>query len=175
MKILNTLILLVLTLFCISTVNAKIYIWTDENGVKHYSDHLPENVENYEIQDEPQSYRNDQAADKKGSENEQKELQGLIKEIDENYERTQQEEKLKAEEAEKNRPPTREEKIAAERQKLEQKISDLEKQPLEYFGSQKNKRVRIGYYRYRLEALLQDPDKYFKDPENFEGNIKEPD
>lgn len=175
MKILNTLILLVLTLFCISTVNAKIYIWTDENGVKHYSDHLPENVENYEIQDEPQSYRNDQAADKKGSENEQKELQGLIKEIDENYERTQQEEKLKAEEAEKNRPPTREEKIAAERQKLEQKISDLEKQPIEYFGSQKNKRVRIGYYRYRLEALLQDPDKYFKDPENFEGNIKEPD
>ena len=174
MKALNTLILSALTLFCISTADAKIYIWTDENGVKHYSDHLPEGVENYEIQVESQSYRHDQAADKKPGENEQKELQGLIREIDENYEKKQQEKKLKAEEAEKNRPPTREEKIAAEREKLEQKISDLEKQPLEYFGSQKNKRVRIGYYRYRLEALLEDPDKYFKNPESFEGNIKEP-
>ena len=63
--------------------------------------------------------------------------------------------------------------IAAEKEKLENKISELEEQPLEYFGSQRNKLVRIGFYRYRLEALLQDPDKYFKNPENFEGNIKE--
>jgi hypothetical protein len=174
MKFLSTLILLVLTLFCISTASAKIYIWTDENGVKHYSDHLPEGVENYEIQAEPQTNRQDPSTDQKRSEKDQKELQGLIKEIDKNYEKTQQEKKLKAEEAEKNRPPTQEEKIAAEREKLEQKISDLEEQPLEHFGSQKNKRARIGYYRYRLEALLDDPDEYFKNPESFEGNIKEP-
>jgi len=101
-------------------------------------------------------------------------MQDFLKEADENFEKQQQEEKLKAEEAEKNRPPTQEEKIAAEQEKLEKKISELEEQPLEYFGSQNNKRVRIGYYRYKLEALLQDPDKYFKDPENFEGNIKNP-
>ena len=85
------------------------------------------------------------------------------------------EEARKAKEAEENRPPTQAEKIATERERLERIISDLEKQPLQYFGSQKNKRVRIGYYRYRLEALQQDPDKYFKNPENFEGNVKEND
>ena len=65
------------------------------------------------------------------------------------------------------------EKIAAEKERLEAKIADLESRPLDYFGSQKNKRTRIGYYRYRLEALLENPDKYFKNPENFEGNVKE--
>ena len=60
------------------------------------------------------------------------------------------------------------------RKNLKRKSAELEEQPLEYFGSQRNKLVRIGFYRYRLEALLQDPDKYFKNPENFEGNIKEP-
>jgi len=42
----------------------------------------------------------------------------------------------------------------------------------QYFGSQKNKRTRIGFYKYRLETLEQDPDKYFSEPEKFEGNIK---
>jgi hypothetical protein len=46
--------------------------------------------------------------------------------------------------------------------------------PLEHFGSQKNKRVRIGYYQYRLETLLANPDNYFNNPEPFEGNIKTP-
>ena len=65
-----------------------------------------------------------------------------------------------------------EERIAAEKERLENKIAELEEQPLEYFGSQKNKRTRIGFYKYRLEILEQDPDKYFSEPEKFEGNIK---
>jgi ATPase subunit of ABC transporter with duplicated ATPase domains len=172
MKLLNIIVISMLTFFCVSTLNAEIYIWTDEKGVKHYSDHPPENEENYEVQTGSLTSRHDQEADKKQTEAEQEQVQNFIKEVDDNHEKQQQEEKQKAEEVEKNRPPTQEEKIAAEQEKLENKISELEEQPLEYFGSQKNKRVRIGYYRYRLEALLQDPDKYFKDPENFEGNIK---
>lgn len=172
MKLLNILIISMLTFFCVSTLNAEIYIWTDEKGVKHYSDHPPENEKNYEVQTGSQTSQHDQESDKERPEAEQGQVQNFIKEADENYEKQQQEETLKAEEAEKNRPPTQEEKIAAEQEKLEKKISELEEQPLEYFGSQKNKRVRIGYFRYQLEALLQDPDKYFKDPENFEGNIK---
>ncbi len=162
-----------LTFFCVSSLNAEIYIWTDEKGVKHYSDHPPENIENYEVQTESQTNQQDEEADKKRTEAEQEQIQDFIKEADENYEKQQQEEKLQAEEAEKNRPPTQEEKIAAEKEKLENKIAELEEQPLEYFGSQRNKIARIGFYRYRLEALLEDPDKYFKNPENFEGNIKE--
>ena len=174
MKFFNILIISVLTFFCVSILNAEIYIWTDEKGVKHYSDHPPENIENYEVQTESQTNQQDEEADKKRTEAEQEQIQDFIKEADENYEKQQKEEKLKAEEAKKNRPPTREEKIAAEKEKLENKIAELEEQPLEYFGSQRNKIARIGYYRYRLEALLEDPDKYFKNPESFEGNIKEP-
>jgi hypothetical protein len=65
-----------------------------------------------------------------------------------------------------------EERIAAEQERLEAKIAELEAKPLEYFGSQKNKRTRIGFYKYRLETLQQDPEKYFSEPEKFEGNVK---
>ena len=174
MKLLNILIFSVLTFFCVSTLAAEIYIWTDEKGVKHYSDHPPENAENYDVQIKSQISRPDEKADTKRTETEQEQVQKFIEETDENHEKQQREEKLKAEEAEINRPPTQEEKIAAEKEQLEQKIAELEEQPLEYFGSQRNKIARIGFYRYRLEALLEDPDKYFKNPENFEGNVKEP-
>jgi len=169
MKIINILTISVLTFFCVSTLAAEIYIWTDEKGVKHYSDHPPENAESYDVQTETQTYQHDEEADKQRTETEQKQLQDAIKEENENDEKQQQE----AAEAERNRPPTQEEKIAAEKDKLENKIAWLEEQPLEYYGSQRNKIARIGFYRYRLEALLQDPDKYFKNPEKFEGNIKE--
>ena len=169
MKFFNILIISVLTFFCVSILNAEIYIWTDEKGVKHYSDHPPENPESYDVQTETQTYQHDEEADKQRTEIEQKQLQDAIKEENENDEKQQQE----AAKAERNRPPTQEEKIAAEKDKLENKIAWLEEQPLEYFGSQRNKIARIGFYRYRLEALLQDPDKYFKNPEKFEGNIKE--
>ena len=65
-----------------------------------------------------------------------------------------------------------EERIEAEKERLENKIAELEEKPLEYFGSQKNKRTRIGFYKYRLETLEQDPDKYFAEPEEYQGNIK---
>jgi hypothetical protein len=64
------------------------------------------------------------------------------------------------------------ERVDAERKRLETKIAELEEKPLSYFGSQKNKRVRIGYYRYRLEDLNADPEKYFSQPSKFEGNVK---
>ena len=67
---------------------------------------------------------------------------------------------------------SQEDKIAAEKERLEATIADLEEKPLEYFGSQKNKRTRIGFYKYRLETLLQDPDKYFSEPEEYQGNLK---
>ena len=174
MKLLRILFIFVLIFFCASTLNAEVYIWTDEKGVKHYSDHPPENEENYEVQTESQIYQHDQEADKKRTGADQEQIQDFIKEVDEIYEEQQQEEKLKAEEAEKNRPPTQEEKIAAEKEKIEKKISELENQPVEYFGSARIKRRHIGFYRYRLKALLQDSDEYFKNPESFQGYIKKP-
>ena len=75
-------------------------------------------------------------------------------------------------EAAENQEASQEDKIAAEKERLEAQIAELEEKPLEYFGSQKNKRTRIGFYKYRLETLEQDPDKYFSEPEKFEGNLK---
>ena len=175
MKLLITLMIIVLTFFYVSVLNADVYIWTDENGVKHYSDHPPENVDDYEVLKRPQPNRNNVDVNTKQAEEKNKDVQEFIQQANENFEKQQQEEKRQAEEAEENRAPTEEEKIAAEKEKLELIISELEEQPLEYFGSQKNQRARIGFYRYRLETLLQDPDKYFKNPETFEGNIKESD
>ena len=173
MKFLNVLIVIILAFFCVSVLNADVYIWTDENGVKHYSDHPPENVDDYEVQKGTRPNRNSVDVNSKQAEEDNKDVQEFIQRADENFEKQQQEEKRQAEEAEENRPPTEEEKIAAEKEKLELIISELEEQPLEYFGSQRNKIARIGFYRYRLEALLQDPENYFKNPETFEGNIKE--
>ncbi|MGD8290354.1 MAG: DUF4124 domain-containing protein [Desulfobacterales bacterium] len=173
MKRFITLMIVVVTFLCVSVLNADVYVWTDENGVKHYSDHPPENVDDYEVQKGSQPNRNNVDENSQQAAEENKDVQEFIRQADENFEKQQQEEKRRAEEAEENRPPTEEEKIAAEREKLEMKIAELEEQPLEYFGSQRNKIARIGFYRYRLEALLQDPDKYFKNPETFEGNIKE--
>jgi hypothetical protein len=67
-----------------------------------------------------------------------------------------------------------EERLAAEKEMLKNKIAELEAKPLSYYGSQKNKRTRVGFYKYRLETLLTDPHKYFSDPEHYQGNIKTP-
>ena len=174
MKILKTTILLtiVLTVFGVSNSTAEVYTWTDENGVRHFSDQPPADAKG--AKPAFPSYEYDEAADRRRTETDKKELQKVVKNIDENYEREQQEEKRRQQEEEANRPPTMEEKVAAERDKLLQKIAELESYPLDYFGSRRNKILTIGYYRYRLEDLGKDPEKYFSEPTNFEGNVRHP-
>jgi hypothetical protein len=67
-----------------------------------------------------------------------------------------------------------EETVAAEREKLELKIAELETAPLDFFGSQRNKTLTIGYYRYRLEDLAKDPEKYFASRPNLKAISKSP-
>jgi hypothetical protein len=174
MKFFNILIISAFTFLCISTLNAEIYTWTDEKGVKHYSDTPPENAENYEVHTESKTYQYDEEADQKRTEADQKQIQHLIQD-DENDEKQQRENKLKVKAAEKNQPPTQEEKIAAEKEKLEEKISFLEGQPLEYFGNELNRHRYIEHYRSRLKILEQNPNKYFNKPDTWQGNIKIPD
>ena len=175
MKFFNILVISALIFLCVSTLNAEIYTWTDEKGVKHYSDTPPENEENYEVHTESKTYKYDEEADKKRTEADQKQIQNLIKEDNENDKIQQREKKLKAQEAEKNRPPTQEEKIAAEKDKLEEKISFLEGQPLEYFGNELNKHRYVEHYRGRLKLLRQNPNKYFSKPDIWQGNVQIPD
>lgn len=60
----------------------------------------------------------------------------------------------------------REHLINREKKRLALAIRDLEEAPLEKFGSQGNKRRQVGYYKYRLEKLLADPDNYIKYPDS---------
>jgi len=155
-------------------LNAEVYTWTDEDGVKHYSDQPPSDPK-YRVNPLFKSYEYDEAADRQRTEDDNKQLQKIVKSIDEEYDQRQQEEKRQQEEAEQNRPPTLEERAAAERERIQQAIAELEAKPLEYFGSQRNKTLTIGHLHYRLEDLARDPEKYFREgPPPFEGNVKNP-
>lgn len=150
--------------------SADVYTWTDENGVKYYGNQPPENATDARLVFKEEPY--DAAADKKRTEAENQEVTELIRDLEREEAQQAAEARKKAAEAEKNRVPTQQERIADEKTRLEEKIAELEEQPLSYFGSQKNKRVRIGYYRYRLETLINDPQEYFNEPSSFEGNVK---
>ena len=173
MKSLIPLFVLIGILLWVPASNADIYSWTDENGVKHFGNQPPENAADVKVVFEEEPH--DEAADKQRTETQNRELTELIRDLEEEEQREAAEERKKAAEAEQNKAPTEQDRVAAERERLETKIAELEEQPLENFGSQKNKRVRIGYYRYQLENLMADPDKYFSNPAQFEGNVKNTD
>lgn len=170
MKSLITIIFLLGILVWVPASNADVYSWTDENGVKHFGNQPPDNASDVKMIFKEEPY--DAAADQQRTEAQNQELTELIRDLEEEEQRQAAEARKRAAEAARNRQPTQEERIEAERQRLEAKIAELEEKPLDFFGSQKNKRVRIGYYRYRLEALNSDPDKYFSQPSQFQGNVK---
>jgi Skp family chaperone for outer membrane proteins len=173
MKHITSLLFLIGILLWVPASNADIYSWTDEKGIKHFGNQPPENSADLKVVFKEKPY--DAAADQQRHDTQNKELTELVKELEEDEERQAAEERRKAQAAERNRKPTQQERVQAEKERLEAKIADLEEKPLDYFGSQKNKRVRLGYYRYRLETLTQNPEQYFKQPSSFEGNVKNPD
>ena len=158
-------------LLWVPAINADVYTWTDENGVKHFGTQPPEDATDARVvfKEEPHNA----AADQKRTETQNKELTELIRELEKEEAEQAAEARQKEAKAEQNRQPTQQERVAAEKRRLQKKIADLEEKPLDFFGSQKNKRVRIGYYRYRLETLMSDPEKYFSEPSRFEGNVKQ--
>ena len=164
MKAFTAAIILAFALIIIGVPNseAQIYTWTDENGVKHFGDQPPPDA----IDPKPafEEYKHDEAADRQRTQEDARDIQRAVKEIDQQYEAAEREKKKQEEEAEANRPPTMEERIQDEKTKLKLKIAELESQPLEHFGSQQNKRRTVGYYKYRLADLERDPEKYFNEP-----------
>jgi hypothetical protein len=119
-----------------------------------------------------EEYHYDESADEKRTQSDQEILEALIEEIEEEDRKAKTEQERKIAEEKMNRPPSRAEMIASETQRLQKKIAALEAKPLSFFGSQRNKILTIGFYKYRLEDLARDPDTYFKEPARFEGNVK---
>jgi hypothetical protein len=155
----------------LSYLSADIYRWTDASGNVVYGNHPPSNAGDVKVmfREVPAGPGGSAAA----RTDESSSVEAILRGLDEEKQR-EEAAREEAAAAKSSAPASREEMIAAERAKLEEKIKELEALPLDHFGSQKNKRVRIGYYQYRLESLLSNPDDYFNNPEPFEGNIKNP-
>ena len=117
MKILIFLYFLIGILLWVPASNADVYSWTDEGGVKHFGNQPPENAANLKIifKENP----HDAAADQQNTETENRELTELIKELEEEEQQQAAEDRKKAAAAAQNRKPTQEEKVAAERERLD--------------------------------------------------------
>ena len=136
-----------------SGVQAEIYSWTDENGVKHYS-HTPPPDRSVSVKTAPEIQTDpttDQKIDKINEEN----IDAILEELEKEQASTPKPVKAK-------KPPSRQERIAAEKEKLEEKIAWLEQLPPEAYTNTRSKQAIIGRYRYRMQQLESNPDEYFK-------------
>ena len=154
MKSIAMVIIFIFTGLAASGVQAEIYSWTDENGVKHYS-HTPPPDRSVpvktalEIQPDPAT---DQEIEKINEENVDAILEALDKEEQASAQKP----------ANVQKPPSRQDRIAAEKEKLEEKIAWLEQLPPRAYTNTRSKQAIIGRYQYRMQLLLSNPDEYFK-------------
>ena len=153
----------------LSCLSADVYRWTDAQGNVFYGNQPPSGARDVRVMFKEQS----SPAVGQAAEGEPRGTEAVLQELEDEM-RREAEARKEAGSVKKNQVPDQAELVAREKVKLEKKIEEIENAPLEQFGSQRNKRVRIGYYQYRLETLLANPDDYFKNPESFEGNIKAP-
>lgn len=179
-----------------SSLYAQMYQWTDESGVKHFSNVSPsESGEEISIGEEHsgekrtktnnrrtqkvnKSTRKTQEKTKPVPENESPAQSKKVKDNRTVFERARlnigrfpiTQDELISEEKERlkklenysiSASLSREEMIEREKKRLEIAIQDLQRAPLNRFGSSDNKRRQVGYYRYRLTELLESPDTYF--------------
>jgi hypothetical protein len=136
-----------------SGLEAEIYSWTDENGVKHYSNTPPPDSATQiktaqEIPPSPQVSQSRQKIDEENFEAILEEQDKAKKSSTPTHSTTQQK-------------PSRQERIQIEQEKLEEKLAYLENLPPDAFANSRSRNVIIGQYQYRLQQLLSDPDSYF--------------
>ena len=132
---------------------AEIYSWTDENGVKHYS-HAPPPDRSVPMKTAPEiksAPTTDQEIEKINEEN----IDAILEELE------KEEQASASKEAETQKRSSRQDRIAAEREKLEEKIAWIEQLPPEAFTNSRSKQAIIGRYRYRMDQLDSNPDEYF--------------
>jgi hypothetical protein len=180
----------------------KVFVWTDDNGVKHFSNTGPsESTEEFQQDKElpeestsgklparsmtgPAQQSNTDAANEPTTDPAEPQSAETKTDPDADYieetrldmsvfpipqdELVQREKSLVNDLQQQLDQPDadRQHLINREKKRLMLAIQDLEEAPLEKFGSQKNKRRQVSYYKYRLEKLLADPDEYIKYPES---------
>jgi hypothetical protein len=90
-------------LFCTPQLDAEIYQWVDENGVKHYSNMPPADAENAKIVSG--EYKHDEAADQKRVKADQKQIDALTEEVKKEEQPASVEKQKRLEQAKQNQPP----------------------------------------------------------------------
>ena len=135
-------------------VQAEIYSWTDENGVKHYS-HTPPPDRSVPIKAAPEiksATKTDQEIEKINEEN----IDAILEELE------KEDQASASKSARATKTSSRHDRIAAEREKLEEQIAWVEQLPPEAFTNSRSKQAIIGRFRYRMDQLDSNPDEYFR-------------
>jgi beta-lactam-binding protein with PASTA domain len=154
MKSIAMVMVLILAGLTAPGVQAEIYSWTDENGVKHYS-HTPPPDRSVPVKTAPEIQpgpTTDQEMEKINEEN----IDAILQELE------KEEQTSAPKPAKTQKQPSRQERIAAEKEKLEDKIAWLEQLPPEAYTNTRSKQAIIGRYHYRMQQLLSNPAEYFK-------------
>lgn len=141
-------ILVVLIMTVAPAIAGTIYIWTDKDGVKRFSDHPPAGVQDYETAVSSKS---------KPSEGKREGLEKMLQE----HEAQQTQEKAKEKEAEAMRKAEEERKARAQksadskakREQLEQKIEALQKRGLSPTFTEGMRQNQINEIRKQIDSL----------------------
>ena len=162
MKRAAVLVCVIMLLVCPCLADESIYTWTDNNGVKRFSDRQPEDVKHYDtIRISPdQSEFGAPAGDSRP------EYDQMIENIRQEKQLTEQE-RIQAEadrvsEEKRNADTRKKDRIEAERRQLQEKIDDLKKRPTGRAYSQNLKNARIEEIEKQLDKLKNSPDEYFQ-------------
>jgi hypothetical protein len=154
MKPITIVIIVVFACLIAFGIEAEIYSWTDENGVKHYSNTPPADraaqiKTDREIRPGPEVSQSREKIDEENFEAILEEQDKARKSSAPAASATQQK-------------PSRQERVQIEQEKLEEKLAYLENLPPEAFSNSRSRNAIIGQYQYRLQELLSDPDSYFE-------------
>ena len=143
-----------------SGIQAEIYSWTDENGVKHFS-HTPppegtaQIKTSREISASPAATSNRPQAAQADKKIDEENIDAVLDELD-------KENKAVAPKSSSSKPKlSRQERIQNEQKILEEKLAYLESLPGESFANSRSRNVIIGQYQYRLQLLMSDPNRYY--------------
>jgi hypothetical protein len=160
MKRAAVLVCVIMLLVCPCLADESIYTWTDNNGVKRFSDRQPEDVKHYDtIRISPdQSEFGAPAGDSRP------EYDQMIENIRQEKQLTEQE-RIQAEadrvsEEKRNADTRKKDRIEAERRQLQEKIDDLKKRPTGRAYSQNLKNARIEEIEKQLDKLKNSPDDF---------------
>ena len=144
-----------------SGVQAEIYSWTDENGVKHYS-HTPppegtaQVKTTPEISASPATTSTSSQAAQADVRIDQENIEAVLDELDRETDTAAPKPHTGKQKL------SRQERIQNEQKILEEKLAYLESLPGEAFANSRSRGVIIGQYQYRLQQLHSDPDAYYE-------------